>query len=43
MKVRREEETPQVNTCGLELPTDGPDHATRLKGHHLEFQADTRL
>ena len=33
--VRREEEKPpQVKTRGPELSTDGPDHATRLKGHH---------
>ena len=25
---------PQVNTRGPELPTDGPDHTTRPKGHH---------
>ena len=25
---------PQVKTRGAELPTDGPDNATRLKGHH---------
>ena len=31
----------QVKTRGPELPTDGPDHATRPKGHHsVEFQAD---
>ena len=24
----------QVKTRGPELPTDGPDHTTRLKGHH---------
>ena len=25
---------PQVKTRGDQLPTDGPDHTTRLKGHH---------
>ena len=25
---------PQVKTRGDKLPTDGPDDATRLKGHH---------
>ena len=33
-----------MNTQGPELPTDGPDHTTRPKGHHsgprVEFQAD---
>ena len=24
----------QVKTRGPELPTDGPDHTTRPKGHH---------
>ena len=24
----------QVNTRGPELPTGGPDHTTRPKGHH---------
>ena len=24
----------QVNTRSSELPTDGPDHTTRPKGHH---------
>ena len=28
------EETPQVKTRGDQLPTDGPDHTTRPKGHH---------
>ena len=34
---------PQVKTQSHKLPTDGPDHATRLKGHHCsqEFQANT--
>ena len=33
--VRKEEEKPsQVKTRGPELPTDGPDHAARPKGHH---------
>ena len=35
--------TPQVKTRGHQLPSDGPDHSTRLKGHHfqsrVEFQA----
>ena len=31
---REEAKAPQVNTRGPELPTDGPDHTTRLKGHH---------
>ena len=26
--------TPQVKTQGDQLPTDGPDHTTRPKGHH---------
>ena len=25
---------PQVKTRGDQLPTDGPDHTTRPKGHH---------
>ena len=29
-----EEETPQVKIQGDQLPTDDPDEATRLKGHH---------
>ena len=33
--VRREEEKPpQMKTRGNRLPTDGPDHTTRPKGHH---------
>ena len=33
--VRREEaKALQVKTRGPELPTDGPDDATRPKGHH---------
>ena len=32
--VGREEENPQVKTRGDRLPTDGPDHTTRPKGHH---------
>ena len=31
---REEEKPPQVKTQGYKLPTDGPDHATRPKGHH---------
>ena len=31
---REEEKPPQVKTRGDQLPTDGPDHTTRLKGHH---------
>ncbi len=31
-RVGREEENPQVKTRGAELPTDGPNHATRPKG-----------
>ena len=31
---REEAKAPQVNTRGPELPTDGPDHTTRPKGHH---------
>ena len=31
---REEAKAPQVKTCGPELPTDGPDDATRLKVHH---------
>ena len=27
--------TPQVKTQDHKLPTDGPDHATRPKGHHV--------
>ena len=31
----REEEKPlQVKTRGDQLPTDGPEHTTRPKGHH---------
>ena len=30
---REEAKAPQVNTRGPELPTDGPDHITRPKGH----------
>ena len=38
---REEAKAPQVKTRGSELPTDGPDHTTRLKGHHsVEFQAN---
>ena len=34
--VGREEEKPlQVKTRGDQLPTDGPDHTTRPKGHHF--------
>ena len=29
-----EAKAPQVNTRGPELPTDGPDHTSRSKGHH---------
>ena len=29
-----EVKAPQVKTRGPELPTDGPDHTTRPKGHH---------
>ena len=28
------EKPPQVKTRGDQLPTDGPDHTTRPKGHH---------
>ena len=31
---REEEKPPQLKTQGHKLPTDGPNHATRLKGHH---------
>ena len=31
---REEEKPPQVKTRGDQLPTDGPDHPTRPKGHH---------
>ena len=31
---REEEKPPQVKTRGDQLPTDGPDHLTRPKGHH---------
>ena len=31
---REEEKPPQVKTRGDQLPTDGPDHTTRPKGHH---------
>ena len=31
---REEAKAPQVNTRGPELPTGGPDHTTRPKGHH---------
>ena len=30
----QEAKAPQVKTRGPELPTDGPDHTTRPKGHH---------
>ena len=37
---REEEKPPQVKTRGDQLPTDGPDHTTRPKGHHsVESQA----
>ena len=29
-----EAKAPQVNTRGPELPTGGPNHTTRPKGHH---------
>ena len=29
-----EAKAPQVNKRGPELPTDGPDHTTRPKGHN---------
>ena len=28
--------TPQVKTRGGQLPTDGPHHTTRPKGHHSD-------
>ena len=31
---REEEKPPQVKTRGDQLPTDGPDHTIRPKGHH---------
>ena len=31
---REEEKTPQVKTRGHQSPSYGPDHSTRLKGHH---------
>ena len=31
---REEAKAPHVKTRGPELPTDGPDDATRPKGHH---------
>ena len=31
---REVEKKTQVNTRGEQLPTDGPDHTTRPKGHH---------
>ena len=31
---REEDKPPQVKTRGDQLPTDGPDHTTRPKGHH---------
>ena len=31
---RGEEKPSQVKTRGHKLPTDGPDHATKPKGHH---------
>ena len=31
---REEAKAPKVKTRGPELPTDGPDHTTRPKGHH---------
>ena len=31
---REEEKPPQVKAQGDQLPTDGPDHTTRPKGHH---------
>ena len=32
--LREEDKAPQVNTRAPGLPTDGPDHTTRPKGHH---------
>ena len=32
--VRRRRKASQVKTRGDWLPTDGPDHTTRPKGHH---------
>ena len=34
------EKLPQVKTRGHKLPTDGPDRATRPKGHHSGQRAD---
>ena len=31
---KEEAKAPQVKTRGPQLPTDGPDHTTRPKGHH---------
>ena len=31
---REEAKAPQVKTQGPELPTGGPDHTIRPKGHH---------
>ena len=31
---KEEEKPPQVKTRGDQLPTDGPDHTIRPKGHH---------
>ena len=30
----------QLKIQGYKLPKDGPDHATRLKGHRSKFQAN---
>ena len=40
---REEAKAPQVKTRGPELPTDGPDDATRLKGHHSCQGENSRL
>ena len=40
---REEAKAPQVKTQGPELPTDCPDHTTRLKGHHSSQGYNSRL
>ena len=40
---REEEKPPQVKTRGDQLPTDGPDHTTRPKGHHSGQGWNSRL
>ena len=35
--------SPQVKTRGHQLPSDGPDHSTRPKGHHCGRGLNSRL